>query len=104
MGESIMNKAQELIKWFSINGDEDTSSWDIELLKNAEAVVSREIVGQGRWETYLESVYKFTDNSHVRMSWNEGSTEYQDCPPGIEFIEVEPYEETIIKYRNKINE
>lgn len=102
MVESFVNKAQEVVKWFKDNGDTYTSLWDFDdLLKDAKSVISRDIVGQGRWTTSYESVYKFSDNSYVEFSWDEGSTESQEgSDPNLEVYEVEPYEETLIKYRS----
>lgn len=97
-----MNKAQEVVQWFADNGDSSTSLWDFDdLLDSATSVVSRDIVNQGRWTTSYESVYRFSDNSYVEFAWDEGSTEYQDdADANLEVYEVEPYEETVIKYRS----
>lgn len=96
-----MNKAQELIKWFQVNGDETYSIWDFEQIKGDGYIPGTyEIEGQGRWETSFSAVWKFEDDSYVRLYWDEGSTEYQDSTsPNISMIEVKPYETMVVKYR-----
>lgn len=95
-----MNKAQELIAWFKENGTEETSTWDLEEIAKEFTQVDYDIIDQGRWETFYESIWKLKDDSYVQIEWQEGSTEYQDStPPTISLTEVEPYEEIVIKYR-----
>lgn len=95
-----MNKAQELIAWFDENSNQETDIWDLDSLDfTIDEVISRNITGQSRWETFRESVWKFEDGSFARLSWAEGSTEYQENYPNMTIEEVEPYESVEIKYR-----
>lgn len=96
-----MNKAQELIEWFEKNGTRETSLWDIDLdFFIADGYIEKEIADQSRWSVYLVGVWKFDDGSYVEITWEKGSTEYQDVEPDIFIEEVEPYEQTVIKYRS----
>ena len=99
-----MNKAQELIKWFEENGDDETDRWDIESELDwfsSDGYISNtyELGDQGRWWTSFSAVWSFNDGSFVEISWLSPSTEMQEQPPNINIEEVEPYEETVIKYR-----
>lgn len=61
------------------------------------------ITYQGRWSTCKEKIIKDTkDNKFYRLSWEDGSTEYQEMPweDTYHTIErVEPYITTVTKYR-----
>lgn len=97
-----MNKAQELIAWFEKNGSYNTDMWDIDLDffdPHGYLDDSFDLAGQDRWSTYKSAVWKFDDGSFAEITWEEGSTEYQDPDSNISIEEVEPYEETVIKYR-----
>jgi len=95
-----VNKAQELIKWFEDNGNKSTriSDIDVDFFVPSE-FVEKEIADKSRWSVYMVGVWKFDDDSFVEITWEEGSTEYQDVEPDIYIEEVEPYEQTIVKYR-----
>lgn len=97
-----MNKAQELIKWFKENGNDETDLWDIDIeWFHPDDYLSDtfEYTSQNRWTTWKTAVWKFEDESYVEIHWEEGSTEYQDTYPHMSIVEVEPYEKTVIKYR-----
>ncbi len=97
-----MNKAQELIKWFKENGEEETDLWDIELdWFDPDGYLSDtfEYTSQNRWTTWVTAVWKFEDHSYVQIHWETPSTEYQDCYPNLSIVEVEPFEKTIIDYK-----
>lgn len=66
-----------------------------------EAVTDAEMVDQRRWVTIFEQVFKSPEGKYFEISWERGSTEYQesDAPPYM--VEVEPYEVTVTKYRVK---
>lgn len=95
-----MNKAQQLVEWFKANGNRETGLWDIDVdFFIADDFVEKEIADQTRWSVYKVGVWKFDDDSYVEITWEEGSTEYQDVNADIYMEEVEPYEQTVIKYR-----
>jgi hypothetical protein len=97
-----MNKAQQLINWFEKHGTPSTylGDIDVDFFDDDDYIAdSYDIVDQTRWSTYKSAVWKFDDGSYVEITWEEGSTEYQDAEPSIAIDEVEPYEETVIKYR-----
>lgn len=95
-----MNKGQELITWFKENGNKEMGLWDIDLdFFIADGFIEKEIADKSRWSLYMVGVWKFDDGSFVEITWEQGSTEYQDVEPDIFIEEVEPYEQTIIKYR-----
>lgn len=97
-----MNKAQQLIDWFENNGSYTTQLGDIDVDFFSEddyILDSYEIADQARWSTYKSAVWKFDDESYAEITWEEGSTEYQDPDPNVAIEEVEPYEETVIKYK-----
>jgi hypothetical protein len=102
MDEGGMNKAQELIKWFKENGNQDTGMWDIGVQwfdPHGYIDDTFDLYSQNRWSTYKRAVWKFEDESYVEIIWEDGSTEYQDPPANIKMVEVEPFEKTIIDYR-----
>ena len=77
--------------------------WDF---LDQETVQSTSITDQDRWHTYYEKVVKTKDGKFYSLWWREGSTECQDCPFDemyCEAIEVEPYQETVTKYKVKGN-
>lgn len=101
-----MNRAQELIKWFDENGEDETDRYDIEseldwFESDGYLADTYDMEDQGRWWTSWSAVWKFEDGSYAELSWLSPSTEMQEQPPNISIIEVEPYEKTIIKYRKK---
>lgn len=102
MGESGVNKAQELISWFENNGDSTTDMWDIDVdWFNPHEYMddTYDLVGESRWSIYKTAVWQFDDGSFAEINWEEGATEQQETDANISIIEVEPYEETVIKYR-----
>lgn len=97
-----MNRAQELIAWFEKNGDSTMDRWDIDVdWFKPQGYVSDtyDIVGETRWSVYKTAVWGFDDGSFAEVNWEEGATEYQETDANLSIIEVEPYEETVIKYR-----
>lgn len=68
-----------------------------------ETVVGETPVDQSRWKTSWEKVVRDQETGkYYLLMWESGSTEYQDMnfeDEHHEVIEVEPYEETVIKYR-----
>lgn len=71
--------------------------------EHLEGVVSEEIVGQSRWNTQYEEVIKdLRDGSFWMITWDRGSTEYQDNgPENIGFCQVWPHEVTRTEYLTK---
>lgn len=70
--------------------------------------VRNEITDNGRWSIHHDWVFKYKDR-YFQTSYSVGATEMQDESPFeydgdadglIEVDEVEPYEKTIIDYRN----
>jgi len=99
-----MNKAQELIKWFNKNGTSDTARWEIDdslewFECDGYIADTYDIYDQRRWSIHQSAVWKFDDGSYAEISWAEGATENQEVEPNIIIMEVEPYEQTVIKYR-----
>jgi hypothetical protein len=100
-----VNKAQELIDWFEKNGNDETELYEIESELNwfdSDGYLSdtHEMEDQGRWWTSWSAVWAFEDGSFAYIGWLSPSTEMQEQPPNINITEVEPYEETVIKYRS----
>lgn len=71
-------------------------------------VVENEINGTSRWSVHYTMVFKELSTGKLyRTHYSEGATEYQDEDPfeyedELEVDEVEPYEETVIKYRTVV--
>lgn len=65
-----------------------------------EAVTSKAIIGQRRWSTSFEQVFKRTDDGTFwEISWSRGSTETQDN--GLEDItyrQVSPVQKNVTVY------
>jgi hypothetical protein len=97
-----MTKAEQIVLAIRV-ASEDTHPYDVidELLNSLEYdVVEHETLDHTRWSVVESSVVKFSDGSFVWLTWEEPATEYQEGQPYNGSAElVEPYEETVIKYR-----
>jgi hypothetical protein len=56
--------------------------------------IEKNIIEQGRWNTIFEGIYEHKESKKpYAVSWQRGSTEYQDCDPfygeEVEFTEME---------------
>jgi len=76
---------------------------ELDLPWNDDIIVKNEIYDQRRWVTSYELIFKLEDKLY-RTYYDQGSTEQQEEGPWewedeVECKEVEPYEETIIAYR-----
>lgn len=71
--------------------------WDDYPDDNFKQVTNAEIYDQDRWHTYYEAVYKW-DDKFFKLSWGEGSTEYQEWDGDLVWFEVEPVEKTVIVF------
>ena len=76
---------------------------ELDLPWNDEIVVRNQISEQRRWDISYELIFRLEDKFY-RTFYDIGSTEYQDESPWeyddvVECQEVEPYEKTIIDYR-----
>lgn len=66
-------------------------------------IVVNEIFDTSRWSTHHSLIFK-KDGRYYRTSYSRGATEQQDEGPWeyedqVECVEVEPYEKTVIEYR-----
>jgi hypothetical protein len=73
------------------------------------AVTAETTSGQRRWVTEYEQVFQDKrdkrDGTYWNISWDRGSTEYQEYTDlNIGFYEVEPVETVIIKFMKKKHE
>lgn len=72
-----------------------------------EVVEEPKIYDTSRWSNWYSMVFKYNDKFY-QTSYSVGATESQDESPyeydddEIDCIEVEPYEEIVIKYRTVI--
>lgn len=66
-------------------------------------IVVNEIMDTSRWSTHYTLIFK-KDGKYYQTSYSVGATESQDERPWeyedeVECVEVEPYEKTVIDYR-----
>lgn len=62
--------------------------------------VYSEVLDQNRWSVVKEVVFKIADKYYISVVWNDPATEMQDGQnTDCEIYEVEPFEETVVKYR-----
>lgn len=76
----------------------DDESW--EAANRFVEVTHSEITGQSRWSTYYARVYNDPiDNTYWRITWERGSTEYQESDDlNVSFEQVKPVEKVVIDY------
>ena len=57
-------------------------------------------LGNGRWESHTDYVFKLSDGSFVKLTYAAGLTESQDHHGTYKAQMVEPYETTVVRYRS----
>ena len=56
-------------------------------------VVDEEVVDTSRWSQFMRMVTKeIKTGKFFEVTWEVGATEYQECEPGFEMVEVFPKE------------
>jgi len=65
-----------------------------------EWVTNEKVVNTSRWSNFMEQVLLHkASGKHYLAQWEAGATEYQVVDLEVFLTEVEPYETTVIKYR-----
>ncbi len=81
-----MSKAKELLK------DKDFCQevlWEDH--EDFKGVTEKNIYDQSRWDTFYERVFKYLpDGTFWKISWQEGSTEYQETDFDPHVVQVYP--------------
>ena len=67
-----------------------------------ETVIDEHVVETSRWSKFMSMVTKDTVTGKLyEVTWEVGATEYQECEPDFEMVEVYPKEVTTTVYTNK---
>ena len=75
--------------------DDDTVD---EILYEWETLQGEEIIDQDRWRTYYSKVVKSPEGTPYLITWQRGSTEYQEYDPEYTMVKVKPIQKTITTY------
>lgn len=66
---------------------------------------SKTIIDQTRWSTVFSKVVTNINGECYRITWGQGSTEYQDDgPEGVHVVRVYPHQVMTTIYKEKLNE
>jgi hypothetical protein len=100
----MMSDFKALLEEAIVEFPEKPTLWLIEDIIRFESepeLLEDAIEWTGRWDEHHRAIYKH-QGRYWKVNYAVGATEYQDSDSyGTEVTEVEPYEVTVTKYREK---
>ena len=94
---------QALVALEHLRNQVDFNSWEdnLDVLDEDFGQVCswNEEIDESRWSMHTRTIFQFSDSSLMAIEWERGLTEMQESFGPTDAYLVEPYEETVTRYR-----